>query len=116
MAYITLDGKEYELHFKNRELRELEERTGMGMQEFFTQLDGGKITPMYTLLFVMLKRHDEFKPLTEDGFMDLLDDEMEKELDFEQLGEILKDVVENSVFMKQAQTQAKPTRRKKVVG
>ena len=106
MAYIKLNDKEYELHFKNRELKQLEERTGLGMEAFFKQLDGGKITPMYTLLFVMLKRHKDFAHLTEDSFLDLLDDEMEKELDFETLGNILKEVVEDSVFMKQKQNEA----------
>lgn len=114
MAYIKLNDKEYELHFKNRELKQLEERTGLGMEAFFKQLDGGKITPMYTLLLVMLKRHDDFKHLGEDAFMDLLDDEMEKELDFETLGEVLKAVVEESVFMKQKQAQMKAKALKKV--
>lgn len=114
MAQITLNSKEYDLHFKNRELKRLEEQTGLGMKEFFEQLDGGKITPMYTLLLVMLKRHDDFKHMTEDGFMDVLDDEMDKDLTFDMLGDVLKEVVEDSVFMKQQRAELQKAKLEKV--
>lgn len=114
MAHIKLNGKEYELQFKNRELRQLEERTGKSMESFFgEEMASGKIGPMYTLLLIMLKRHDDFKHVDEDDFMDVLDDEMEKDLTFEHLGEALQKAVEASVFMKQA--QAKKAEKPKVV-
>lgn len=106
MAHIKLQGNEYELHLKNRELKHLEERTGKSMEAFFGEdMAGGKIGPMYTLLLVMLKRHADFALMTEDDFMDVLDDEMENGLSFEDIGTALQKAVEGSVFMRQAQAQ-----------
>ena len=106
MAHIKLNGKEYALHFKNREVAELEERTGKSMETYFGEdMASGKITPMYTLLLVMLKRHEEFEHMTKDEFMDFLDDEMENGLEFQTIGNTLTQAVENSVFMKQAQAK-----------
>lgn len=112
MAQLTLNGKEYQLNFKNRELKQLEERTGKSMESFFSEeMASGKIGPMYTLLLLMLKRHDDFEHMTEDDFMDVLDDAMDDGLSFEDLGNALQQAVEGSVFMKQAQAK-KPARPK----
>lgn len=102
MNYITLNGKEYELHFKNREMDDLEERTGKGLVEFFKEFETGKMRPFYDMLFVMLKRHDDFKHMPRDEFLDYLDDALENGLSFQDLAEVIKTAAENSPLLKQA--------------
>ncbi|WP_029333042.1 MULTISPECIES: hypothetical protein [Exiguobacterium] len=106
MATIQLNGKEYELHFKNRELDLLEETTGQSMEQFFgEELASGKVKPMYTLLLILLKRHADFALMPREAFLDILDDAFESGLEFEQIGEAINATVEKSVFMKQAQAK-----------
>ena len=102
MNYITLNGKEYELHFKNREMDDLEARTGKGLIEFFKEFETGKMRPFYDMLFVMLKRHDDFKHMPREEFLDYLDDALENGLSFEELAEVIKTAAENSPLLKQA--------------
>lgn len=106
MATITLNGKEYELHFKNRELDVLEDTTGKSMEQFFGEdLASGQIKPMYTLLLIMLRRHDDFAHITRGDFLDQLDDAMEEGLEFEGIAEAVNQAVEKSVFMKQGKAK-----------
>ncbi|KGI85390.1 hypothetical protein JY98_03800 [Exiguobacterium mexicanum] len=102
MNYITLNGKEYELHFKNREMDDLEERTGKGLVDFFKEFETGKMRPFYDMLFVMLKRHDDFKHMPREEFLDYLDDALENGLSFQDLAEVIKTAAENSPLLKQA--------------
>lgn len=102
MNYITLNGKEYELHFKNREMDDLEERTGKGLVDFFKEFETGKMRPFYDMLFVMLKRHDDFKHMPREEFLDYLDEALENGLSFQDLAEVIKTAAESSPLLKQA--------------
>lgn len=106
MATIKLNGKEYELNFKNRELDVLEDTTGKSMEQFFGEdLASGKIQPMYTLLLIMLRRHDDFKHMPREDFLDQLDEAFEAGLEFEGMAEAINKAVEQSVFMKQGKAK-----------
>ena len=115
MATIKLNGKEYELNFKNREIDALEEATGKSLESFFQDdLTNGATRPFHTILLIMLRRHDDFKYVTREEYLDVIDEAMEDGLDLEAIAKAVTETVEKSSFMKQAQEKQKALEAKKL--
>ncbi len=107
MAFIKLNGKEYELKFTYKSLNALEKYYNKGVFKVFQEESLDKLETINVFLWACLKREKDFKNKTVDQFVDMLDEALESgELTLDALTKALEQAFNESTILKSAQAEA----------
>ena len=107
MHTINLGGEERQLRFSHIAMKSMEKHYEMGFNKIFKKVDMESMSNMGVMLWACMRRYDTNVKLEDVEIM--LDDALEEGLiSYDQLGQIIKDVFEESSLAKQGkEAQAK---------
>lgn len=110
MIEITLGGKERKLKFSHIAIKTMERHFGMSFQKIFDSVDMESVGNIGVMIWACMKRYD--KSLTLEEVEEMLDDALDdEEVTYTELGDIIKEVFQNSTIAKQG--GGKSTKNKK---
>lgn len=100
--FIKLNGKEYELKFTYRAIRNLEKYYGRGISKISAEIDMESIDALTVFIWAMLKRENDWQSKTVDDVAEALDNAIESgELELSKIGDVLNNAVNESMVVKQ---------------
>lgn len=106
MAFIKLNGEQYELKFSYLSLLAIEKHYKKGVFKVFHESDLNSLETITTFIWACLRKEKKFKNKTPDDIAVLIDDAIEVEdTTLEELADALKDGFENSTILKNAVKQ-----------
>ncbi|MFD2704085.1 hypothetical protein [Salibacterium lacus] len=101
MTEITLGGEKRQLRFSHIAMKSMEEHYNMGLARVFKEVDMESIDNMAVMIWACLRRFD--KSVSMDDVEIWLDDSIENgETSYEEIGEKIQEVFQNSMLVKQA--------------
>lgn len=100
METINLGGEERQLRFSHIAMKSMEKHYNMGFNKIFKKIDMESMDNMGVMLWACMKRYN--KSVTLEQVEEWLDDALEDgDVKYEELGETIKNVFENSTLIKE---------------